>query len=69
MVQILPLNSKSSRFSETVETVPRLAITSGIILTFNIFSFFGSLTKLHVFVYLSAFFYFYTLVNQKGKIH
>ena len=65
-----PLISKSSNpCTNYLVTVLSPPITIGIIVTFIFHSFFSSLARSKVFIYLLAFFQFYPVVSRNGKVY
>ena len=70
LVSTIPLTSKfSSPFTIPLVTVSSAQITIGIKVTFMFHSFFSSLAKVRVLFSLFAFFQFYFVISQDGKVY
>ena len=69
MVSIRSPSSKSSSpFNNPLVTVPKVPITSGIIVTFMFHSFFQFSSKFEIVILLFTFFQFYSVVSRDSKV-
>ena len=69
IVSTRPLTSKSSRpFNNPLVIVPKAPITIGTIVTFMFHSFFDSLAKAEVFIFLFTFLQIYSVVRRDSKV-